>query len=280
LDIGGTMSKIFLPGTKVCYKSRWKDIWYGTGEIKDDENGSYLIRFENDFDIVKHDELLKKFYIIEEGKPKSEPKFQLGDMVWVKHNSRFVKGEIVKIQYLLNNKYTYCVRYHFYDYYEVYVCGYDLVVFMREKEIQDREIEIQKLKQKLENKEKEQNIMKEKFTKDDLKTGMLVRVKSGEYFVVVKGHKNGDLLENEDKVRNLNEWDNGLKHNCDANLNIEKVYNSEESLMTRGWKVFCELSKGVVWSREKEKVEVSMNEAMDILAEKMNCNPEDLKIVG
>jgi len=123
--------------------------------------------------------------------------------------------------------------------------------------------------------------MKKEFTKDDLKTGMIVVLENGNTFIVVKGHKDGGFIDNNVIHYHLKYWNDYLKHYANPEMNIKKVYDSLDCLIRNNWEVMHSVDcRELLWEREEEKVEITMSKVMDIVAEKMNCKPEDLKIVG
>jgi hypothetical protein len=113
-------------------------------------------------------------------------------------------------------------------------------------------------------------------TKDDLKTGMVVKIRNDMEFLVVKDSIFGDLLVSRNMNFKLSEFSKGMKHESNNSYDIIKVlkphdYNSFSTKPMKNCQFF--------WER-KEPKEIPMSEVMDILAEKLGCSKDNIKITG
>lgn len=104
------------------------------------------------------------------------------------------------------------------------------------------------------------------FTKEDLKDGMIVEYRTGKVRRLVIRN----LLLGEDEWASLVRYGQNLRHVCRNDLDIMKVYKSNDRAHS-----IVELLKDtdnleLIWAREEPK-EIPTSEAMKILREKFGC---------
>lgn len=116
-----------------------------------------------------------------------------------------------------------------------------------------------------------------KMNKHDLKTGMIVEIEDGREFLVVKDSIFGDLLIGRNANFELLDFYNNMNHKGIEKYNIAKVYKPI------GYEHVClyptKSTRTLIWERNKTK-EISMSDVMDILAEKLGCEKDRIKITG
>ena len=108
------------------------------------------------------------------------------------------------------------------------------------------------------------------FTKDDLKTGMIVEYKSGEKRLVIRDGI--DILTSGDGGwTSLNNSDETLKSVC---CTIVKVYEGYTTNKSGTVNSKLEYPGNLIWERDKEKVELTLEQ----IAEKFNIPVDSLRI--
>ena len=108
------------------------------------------------------------------------------------------------------------------------------------------------------------------FTKDDLKTGMIVEYKSGEKRLVIRDGID-ILTSGDDGWTSLNNYDETLKSVCCTIVKVYEGYTTDKS-----GTVDSKLNYpgNLIWERDKEKVELTLEQ----IAEKFNIPVDSLRI--
>lgn len=116
-----------------------------------------------------------------------------------------------------------------------------------------------------------------KMNKHDLETGMIVKFEDGREFVVAKDGIFGDLLIGYNTSFDLLDFLNNMNHKTYEKYNIVKVYKP------LGYANVCldstKSNRRLIWERNKTR-EIPMSDVMDILAEKLGCEKDRIKITG
>lgn len=103
------------------------------------------------------------------------------------------------------------------------------------------------------------------FTKDDLKTGMIVKTRSDKIFAVF----GGNLLIH-DGFEPIDKYSIDLIHKNNHSYDIVKVYDINDKIDSL--KKILDQPGKLIWEREPEKREISSEEAFKILKEYYGCD--------
>ena len=106
----------------------------------------------------------------------------------------------------------------------------------------------------------------DKFTKEDLKDGMIVEYRGGKVRRLVIGN----LLLGEGGWMPLLKYDQNLHHNSNRDFDIVKVYLSNDRATNLPDLLERQGAHDLIWEREQPK-EIPASEAMKILREKFGC---------
>lgn len=102
-----------------------------------------------------------------------------------------------------------------------------------------------------------------KFTKNDLKTGMIVKMQNGDKAMVLLGTENGDIFCGDTNWGPFSNYDCDLKSTIADPYDIVKVYQPCDYKLDKS----CELI--LLWEREEENAEEELNKALKIVKDRL-----------
>lgn len=122
---------------------------------------------------------------------------------------------------------------------------------------------------------------KNNMTKDDLKTGMVIETRECLKYVVLKNNE-GKLfgMANSQFIGSFCGYNDDMTFTTNRNIDICKVYEIKNAGSFNGYASVLEKNNlTLLWKRNETK-EIPMSEVMDILADKLGCEKNDIKITS